>query len=79
MPASSPAWPTLHGELYASERAIAARLAEVRRTLEQIARIDPALRSGRRSVENALYGLEEMGREMGGTRRPIEHDPSASG
>jgi DNA repair protein RecN (Recombination protein N) len=66
---------SLHGELYAGERSMAARLADVRRTLEQISRIDPALAQWREVVENALFGLEELGREMGGYASGIEHDP----
>jgi DNA repair protein RecN (Recombination protein N) len=66
----------LHAELYAGENAVAARLAEVRRSLEQVIRIDPALESWREVVENALYGLEELGREMGGYGNRIEHDPA---
>jgi DNA repair protein RecN (Recombination protein N) len=67
---------TLHVELYAGERAVAARLVDVRRTLEQLARIDPTLQQWRETVEGALYGLEEMGREMGEYASSIEHDPA---
>jgi DNA repair protein RecN (Recombination protein N) len=67
---------TLHGELYAGEDAIAARLTEVRRVLEQIARIDATLQPWQEIVENALYNLEELGREMGGYAAAIEHDPA---
>jgi DNA repair protein RecN (Recombination protein N) len=67
---------TLHGELYAGEDAIAARLTEVRRALEQIARIDASLQPWQEIVENALYNLEELGREMGGYAAAIEHDPA---
>lgn len=67
---------SLHTELYASERAIGARLADVRRTLEHLVRIDPTLQPWRETVENALYGLEEMGREMGEYASSVEHDPA---
>lgn len=67
---------SLHSELYASERSLAARLAETRRTLDQLARIDPSLEPWREVVENALYGLEEMGREMGEYAAGVEHDPA---
>jgi DNA repair protein RecN (Recombination protein N) len=66
---------TLHGVLYAGENAIAARLAEVKRSLEQIARIDATLQPWQEIVENALYSLEELGREMGGYAASIEHEP----
>src|SRR5690606_37406075 len=67
---------SLHVELYAGERAVAARLTEVRRTLEHLTRIDPTLQQWRETVESALYGLEEMGREMGEYASSIEHDPA---
>jgi DNA repair protein RecN (Recombination protein N) len=67
---------TLHAELYASERAIGSRLAEVRRTLEHLIRIDPTLQPWQETVESALFGLEEMGRQMGEYASAIEHDPA---
>ncbi|HEX6307792.1 MAG TPA: DNA repair protein RecN [Longimicrobiales bacterium] len=67
---------SLHAELYAGERALGARLAEVRRTLEHLMRIDPTLQQWRETVESALYGLEEMGRQMGEYASAIEHDPA---
>ncbi|MEX0906715.1 MAG: DNA repair protein RecN [Gemmatimonadota bacterium] len=66
---------TLHSELYAGEHAIGARLAEVRRLLEQLTRIDPSLEQWRETVESALFGLEEMGRDMGVYASAIEDDP----
>jgi DNA repair protein RecN (Recombination protein N) len=65
----------LHAELYAGEHAIAARLADVRRSLDQLARIDPSLQQWRETVENALFSLEEMGREMGDYAAAVESDP----
>jgi DNA repair protein RecN (Recombination protein N) len=67
---------TLHGELYAAEESVAARLAEVRRLLDQLVRIDPSLDDWREVVQNALYGLEELGREMGSYAAGVEHDPA---
>jgi DNA repair protein RecN (Recombination protein N) len=67
---------TLHAELYAGEQAIGARLVEVKRAVEQIARIDPALQPWQEVVENALYSLEELGREMGGYASAVEHEPA---
>jgi DNA repair protein RecN (Recombination protein N) len=67
---------SLNVELYAGERAVASRLAEVRRTLDHLTRIDPTLQQWRETVEGALYGLEEMGREMGEYASAIEHDPA---
>jgi DNA repair protein RecN (Recombination protein N) len=66
----------LHTELYASDGAVAARLVDIRRTLEQIIRIDGTLQQWREVVDNALYGLEELGREMGAYASRIEHDPA---
>jgi DNA repair protein RecN (Recombination protein N) len=67
---------SLHVELYAGERAVSAQLAEVRRTLEHLTRIDPSLQQWRETVESALFGLEEMGRVMGEYSSSIEHDPA---
>lgn len=67
---------TLHTELYAGERSIASRLAEARRTLDQLIRIDPSLQQWHETVESALFGLEEFGREMGGYAAGIENDPA---
>ncbi|HSJ06357.1 MAG TPA: DNA repair protein RecN [Longimicrobiales bacterium] len=66
----------LHTELYAGENAVASRLTDIRRILEQVIRIDPALEPWREVVENALYGLEELGREMGGYGNRIADDPA---
>ncbi len=66
----------LHRELYDAEDAIATRLGDVRRALDQITRIDPALGEWREVVESAFYGLEEMGRRMGEYRTLLEHDPA---
>jgi DNA repair protein RecN (Recombination protein N) len=66
---------TLHSELYAGEDSVSARVAEVRRTLEQLIRIDPALQEWQEVVQNALYGLEELGREMGSYASGVEQDP----
>jgi DNA repair protein RecN (Recombination protein N) len=66
----------LHGELYAGELAIGARLADIRRTLEHLIRIDPSLGTWQETVESALFGLEEMGRQMGEYASGIEHDPA---
>lgn len=67
---------SLHVELYAGEQAVSARLADVRRTLDQLARIDASLHQWRETVESALFGLEEMGRVMGEYASSIEHDPA---
>ena len=66
----------LHSELYAGERAVGARLADVRRTLDQLVRIDGSLAQWRETVESALFGLEELGREMGQYAAGVEHDPA---
>src|SRR5690606_35618854 len=67
---------SLHSELYASERSLAARLAETRRTLDQLARSDPSLEPWREVVENALYGLEAGGRGMGEYAAGVEDAPA---
>ncbi|MGH7551998.1 MAG: DNA repair protein RecN, partial [Longimicrobiales bacterium] len=66
----------LHRELYDAEDAIGARLRNVRRALDHLTRIDPALGEWRELVDNAYFGLEEMGRRMGEYRSSLEHDPA---
>ena len=67
---------SLHVELYAGDRALATRLVEVRKALDHIVRIDPSLEHWRETVQAALFGLEELGREMGEYASGVEHDPS---
>jgi DNA repair protein RecN (Recombination protein N) len=65
----------LHMELYASEDSLATRLTEVRSSVEQLVRIDPSLAEWKEVVQNALYGLEELGREMGTYAGGVDQDP----
>ncbi len=67
----------LHDELYASERALAARLAAARRQLERMLRIDPAESSAAELLESAYYAIEEAGRRLGDYAASIEYDPGA--
>jgi DNA repair protein RecN (Recombination protein N) len=67
---------TLHVELYAAEASVAVRVAEVRRLLDQLVRIDPTLQEWQEVVSNALFGLEELGRVMGSYASSVEHDPA---
>ncbi|MCI0434296.1 MAG: AAA family ATPase [Gemmatimonadetes bacterium] len=66
----------LHGELYADEDAIAGRLDNLHRTLEALARLDPACTEWDRVLEEARYGLEEFGRQMGAYAEAIRDDPA---
>jgi DNA repair protein RecN (Recombination protein N) len=66
---------SLHTELYATENSVAYRLAEVRRVLDQLVRIDASLQEWQEVVRNALFGLEELGRVMGSYASDVEHDP----
>jgi DNA repair protein RecN (Recombination protein N) len=67
---------SIHGELYAAEASVAARLTDVRRALEQLVRIDPSLAEWQETVQGALFGLEELGREMGGYAAGVDNDPA---
>jgi DNA repair protein RecN (Recombination protein N) len=67
---------TLNQELYAAERALAGRLHELQRTLEHLTRLDPALASWSRVLDDARYNLEELGREMGAYASGIESEPA---
>jgi DNA repair protein RecN (Recombination protein N) len=66
----------LHQELYAAEDALAARLDELRRVLDQLLRIDPSVGDTREPLDTAFYTLEDIGRRMGDYAAGIEHDPS---
>src|SRR5690606_28851426 len=61
--------------LYAAENSVSARLAELRRTLDHLLRIDPSAEEWRPVLDDALYNLEELGRRMGDYAAGIEHDP----
>jgi DNA repair protein RecN (Recombination protein N) len=65
-----------HDVLYGDEDAITSRLAELRRAIEQLARIDAELADAPAILENAYYSLEELGRRMGEYAAGIEHDPA---
>jgi DNA repair protein RecN (Recombination protein N) len=66
----------LHDGLYAAEDALAARVAELRRTLAQLLRIDPALAEHDELLETAYFNLEEVGHRMGEYASRVEHDPA---
>src|SRR5690606_7637354 len=62
--------------LYAAESSITSRLGELRRTLQHLARLDPALARHEEALEGALYALEEAGRDLGAYADGVEHDPA---
>jgi DNA repair protein RecN (Recombination protein N) len=65
----------LHAGLYADEDALAGRLAELRRLLDQLHRIDASFADARDALESAYYAIDEVGRGMGDYGSRIEHDP----
>jgi len=66
----------LHQALYAAEKSITARLADVRRTLDHLIRIDASQEPARETLANAYYALEELGQRMGDYADGIEYDPA---
>jgi DNA repair protein RecN (Recombination protein N) len=66
----------LHDGLYAAEDALTARVAELRRALAQLLRIDPAIGEDDELLETAYFNLEEVGRRMGEYASRVEHDPA---
>jgi DNA repair protein RecN (Recombination protein N) len=66
----------LHQALYAAEDAVAARIGELRRVLEQLIRIDPGQADLVELLETAYYNVEEVGRRMGEYAAAVEHDPA---
>lgn len=66
----------LHHELYAAETSVTARLDDLRRALDHLIRIDPSQAELTALLDEAYYGLEELGRRMGDYAATIEHDPA---
>lgn len=66
----------LHVSLYAAEDSITSRLGELRRVLEQLARIDSTQQEAVELLESSYYNLEELGRRMGDYATGVEHDPA---
>ena len=65
----------LHEQLYLAETSLTSRLTEVRRTLQQLARIDPGLARFSEPLDGAHYTLEEVGRDLGDYASGIDQDP----
>lgn len=65
----------LHEMLYAAESSTVARLAEARRMLAGLLRIDPSASDAAASLDEAFFVIEDLGRRMGDYARGVEHDP----
>ncbi|MGQ0561588.1 MAG: DNA repair protein RecN [Gemmatimonadota bacterium] len=65
----------LHQTIYAAEKSVIGRLAELRRVLDHLIRIDASQADGKELLENAYYALEDLGRRMGDYADGIEYDP----
>jgi DNA repair protein RecN (Recombination protein N) len=66
---------TLHQALYAAEDSVTELLAELRRTLDHLIRIDPQQAEARELLDSAFYAVDELGRRMGEYAARIDHDP----
>ncbi len=66
----------LHGTLYADEASVTSSLAELRRVLDHLVRIDGTQADATELLESALIALEELGRRMGDYAAGIEADPA---
>jgi DNA repair protein RecN (Recombination protein N) len=66
----------LHRALAAGDGALVGRLASLRRSIDQLVRIDGAQEELRELYETAFYALEEMGTRMEAYGASIEHDPA---
>lgn len=58
-----------------ADRALLGQLATLRRSLDQLARIDPAEEEARQLFDTAYYALEELGSRMERYAAGVEHDP----
>jgi len=65
----------LHQELYGAEDAIAGRLGELRRALVRLIQLDASLGDTAKALDEAFYGLEELGRQLGEYAAAVEADP----
>jgi len=65
----------LHQQLYAAETSVTSRLGELRRTLQQLIRLDPSLEPQRAALDETFYALEEIGRELGAYGNAVDQDP----
>lgn len=59
-----------------SERSVLGEVAGLRRPLEQLVRIDPALADAQELYDTAYYALEELGSRMERYAATVEHDPA---
>ncbi|MDQ3606016.1 MAG: DNA repair protein RecN [Gemmatimonadota bacterium] len=67
---------SLHEAVTGSDRSITDRLASVRRSLDQLVRIDAAQAPLEELYDTAYYALEELGSRMADYAAGIEHDPA---
>ncbi|MBI4539075.1 MAG: DNA repair protein RecN [Gemmatimonadetes bacterium] len=65
----------VHEALYAGDDAIADRLADLQRVLEQLARVDPSLAEAAALLEGAYFSIKEVGVQVGDYASGLEHDP----
>ncbi len=63
-------------EMSGDDDAVLARLSTVRRSLNQLARIDPDAGRWHASFDGAVYALDELARELSEYADGIEQDPS---
>jgi DNA repair protein RecN (Recombination protein N) len=65
----------LHEALYAADGSIADRLADARKALERLAAVDAELASEVERLDEAVLGVEDVGRRVGDYASRVEHDP----
>src|SRR5207302_877581 len=66
----------LYNALYAGESSLASHVAELRRQLDHLLRIDASQTECADLLDSAYYNLEEVGRRMGDYATSIESDPA---
>ena len=67
---------SLSDALYAGDDSLSTRLAEVRRVLEHLVRIDQSQADARELLDSAYYAAEELGRRFADYAESIEYDPA---
>ena len=63
--------------LYSGESSISEKLHTVLHTMEEIARIDPSIKSLAKTLESSIYQVEEVAYSLRDYRGKIEYDPDA--
>src|SRR5690606_11797707 len=66
----------LHQAISLDDQGVLTALGSLRRSVEQLVRIDPGQSGAAELYDSAYYALEELGERMGHYLSQVEHDPA---